>query len=160
MFLSSLNRNKPTDASYQYWPLIEEQVLEFLEAWPEQFEEDAETVESWMRGPLLQTAISPEEFSQNRKLKDTCAGIYARHPEFYLAALVRLRQVDSGKFGIESQVQRWLMLNPTVNIMNQDFPVDRLDNLTLAKLFKRDTGVDVQGDVLKGLVEQHLQAAA
>ncbi|GEM_PF-2295307 len=159
MFFSSLNRNQPADANYQYWPLIEEQVLEFLEAWPEPFEEDAATVEGWMRGPLLEAAIHPEEFSQNRKLKDVCADLYAKHPEFYLASLMRLRQVDNTKFGVESQVKRWLMLNPTVNIMNQDFPVDRLDNSTLAKLFKRDTGVDVKGDVLKGLVQQHNHAA-
>jgi hypothetical protein len=159
MFFSSLNRNQPTDANYQYWPLVEEQVMEFLEAWPEQFEEDAATVEGWMRGPLLEAAIHPAEFSQNRKLKDVCATIYAKHPEFYLASLMRLRQVDEAKFGVESQVKRWLMLNPTVNIMNQDFPVDRLDVSTLAKLFKRDTGVDVKGDVLKGLVQQHNHAA-
>jgi hypothetical protein len=160
MFFSSLNRNQPKDASYQYWPLIEEQVREFLEAWPEQFEEDAATIEGWMKGPLLEAAVHPEAFADDRKLKDACARIYARHPEFYLASLLRLRQVDSGKFGIESQVQRWLMLNPTVNIMNQDFPVARLDNSTLAKLFKRDTGVDVKGDVLKGLVQQHQPPAA
>ncbi len=159
MFFSSLNRNQPADANYQYWPLIEEHVLEFLEAWPEQFDEDDKTVEDWMRGPLLEAAIHPEEFAQNRKLKDQCATIYARHPEFYLASLMRLRQVDSVKFGVESQVKRWLMLNPTVNIMNQDFPINRLDNSTLAKLFKRDTGVDVGGDILKGMVLQ-LQPAA
>jgi len=160
MFFSSLNRNQATDASYQYWPLIEEQVLEFLEAWPEQFEESPATVEGWMRGPLLEAAVNPETFAENRKLKDLCAKIYAKHPEFYLASLLRLRQVDSVKFGVESQVQRWLMLNPTVNIMNQDFPIARLDNSTLAKLFKRDTGVDVKGDVLKGLVQQHNHTAA
>lgn len=159
MFFSSLNRNQPTDSNYQYWPLIEEQVLEFLEAWPEQFEETDKTVEAWMRGPLLQAAIHPEQFANDRKLKDTCAEIYALHPEFYLASLMRLRQVDSGKFGVESQVKRWLMLNPTVNIMNQDFPVNRLDNSTLAKMFKRDTGVDVGGEVLRGLV-QSMQPAA
>jgi hypothetical protein len=154
MFFKSLHKNEPEDAEYKYWPLIEEQVLEFLEAWPEQFEEDPKTVEDWMRGPLLTAAIDPDKFAHDKKLKDICAEIYARHPDFYLASLVRLRQVDSAKFGIESQVQRWIMLNPTVNVMNQDFPVHRLDSASLAKIFKRDTGVDVRGDVLKGLVQQ------
>lgn len=160
MFFKALHRNEPADPSYQYWPLIEEQVLEFLEAWPEQFDEAPKTVEGWMRGPLLQAAVNPDQLSQNKKLKDACAEIYALHPDFYLASMVRLRQVDSTKFGIESQVQRWLMLNPTVNVMNQDFPVHRLDTASLAKVFKRDTGVDVRGDVLKGLVQQYYDKAA
>ena len=127
---------------------------EFLEAWPEPFTEDAETVEGWMRGPLLDAAVHPEELARNRRLKDTCAAIYAAHPEFYLAAMIRLRQVDSAKFGIESQIKRWLMLHPTVNIMNQDFPVNRLDTATLSKLLKRDTGVEVDAGVLNELLQR------
>ena len=160
MFFKSLHKNEPEDTVYKYWPLIEEQVLEFLEAWPEQFEEPPEAVEGWLRGPLLTAAVDPDKLPLDKKLKDICADIYARHPDFFLASLVRLRQVDGAKFGIESQVQRWVMLNPTVNILDQDFPVHRLDSSSLAKVFKRDTGVDVRGDVLKGLVQQYHNRAA
>ena len=160
MFFKALHRNEPKGFSYDYWPLIEEQVLEFLEAWPEQFEEDSKEIEGWLRGPLLQAAVEPDQLFNSRKLKDQCAEIYARHPDFFLGAMVRLRQVDGMKFGIESQVRKWVMLNPTVNIMNQDFPLNRVDPASLSKMFKKDTGVDVRGDVIKGLVQEYQNKAA
>lgn len=154
MFFSKMTQKKAADSKYAYWPLIEEPVRDFIEAWPEPFS-DPEQVLGWMRGPLLEAAVDPTALTRNRAVKDACAEIYSKHPDFFLAAMVRLRQVDGGKFGMESQVHRWLMLNPTVNIMNQNFPLNRLDQATLSRLFKRDTGMDMTGLELKELVDKY-----
>lgn len=160
MATSALHRNQPAPTNYKYWPLIEEQVLSFLGAWPEQLDESNDVVEAWLRGPLLEIAVNPSAMNTDRHLRNICAEIYARHPDFYLAAVFQLRQLDSEKFGLASQVQRWLLLNPTVMIMKQPFPIHRIDKLTLARLFERDTGVEVKPEVLHSLVERLLKPAA
>lgn len=156
----ALHRNQPATSSYKYWPLIEEQVADFLRAWPEQLKESEDVIEAWLRGPLLQIAVTPESINQDRQLRNICAEIYGRHPDFFLAAVFRLRQLDSEKFGLASQVQRWLLLNSTVTIMKQEFPIHRIDKGTLARLFQRDTGLEVEPDTLHNLVERLLKPAA
>ncbi|HAV63150.1 MAG TPA: hypothetical protein DCY13_12390 [Verrucomicrobiales bacterium] len=148
----SLFTNQAADAGYRYWPMIEEQVEYFLQAWPEQLSEPPQTIAHWVRGPLLEAAINPQSFATNRRVRNACAEIYSKHPDFYLAAVLRLRQLDDEKFSLTSQVQRWLLLNPTVTIMKQQFPICRLDEVTLAKHFKQATGLDVPPAELHRLV--------
>lgn len=156
----SLFGNQAKDHGYRYWPLIEEQVDYFLQAWPEQLGEAPEVVAQWIRGPLLEAAIRPESFTTNRHVRNACAEVYARHPDFYLAAVLRLRQLDCEKFSLHSQVQRWLLLNPTVTIMKQQFPICRLDEVTLAKHFKQATGLEVPPAELHRLVARLQRRAA
>jgi hypothetical protein len=156
----SVHRNQPAPSNYRYWPLIEEQVDAFLKAWPEKLDEPADVVELWLRGPLLEIAVKPEALNTNRQLRNTCAEIYARHPDFFLASVIQLRQLDSEKFGLASQVHRWLLLNPQVTIMRQSFPIHTIDKETLARLFHRDTGIEVKPEVLHHLVDRLLKRAA
>jgi len=156
----SLHRNQPASSHYRYWPLIQEQVDAFLKAWPEKLGEPSQLVETWLRGPLLEVAVKPESLNTNRQLRNVCSAIYARHPDFYLAAVHQLRQLDSEKFGLASQVHRWLLLNPQVTIMKQTFPIHCIDKDTLVRLFQRDTGIEVKPEVLHHLVERLLKKAA
>ena len=156
----ALHRNQTAPTNYKYWPLIEEQVNTFVQAWPEELEEPDEIVEAWLRGPLLEISVNPDAMINNRQVRSLCNEIYAKHPDFFLAAVFQLRQLDSEKFGLASQVQRWLLLNPTITIMKQAFPIHCIDKLTLARLFQRDTGVEVKPEVLHNLVERLLRPAA
>ena len=138
---------------YTYWPLIEDGVNDFIESWPEDLG-DISVIQEWMRGPLLTAALEPKRLVTYGRLRKSCAEIYAKFPEFYLAALYRLRQLDDLKFSHESKLQRWLLLHPSVEIMGQQFSTHLLDRQTLARIIKRDSDLDVMEEELNEVVSR------